>query len=173
MDAGDGHSAAPRPCRARLGPPTTKRDTLNFHRNCVYYKFRMIKSTLLDYHMFTHVIIRMDSLEDWGEGWVRKRWEPKPELLNGDGSIFGGYIAALADQALAFAAMTVLPADRIFRTVNLQVQFLRVGRAHPLLIEARIIAHTRQLISCRSEFRREDGDLIAEASGQQLVISAE
>jgi uncharacterized protein (TIGR00369 family) len=114
----------------------------------------------------------MGGLEDWGEGWVKKRWEPKPELLNGDGSLFGGYIAALADQALAFAAMTVLPADRVFRTVGLHVQFLRLGRAHPLLIEARIVAQTRQLITCRAEFRREDGDLVAEATGQQLVIAA-
>ena len=112
----------------------------------------------------------LGSLEDWGDGWVKKRWEPKPELLNSDGSMFGGHIAALADQAIAFAAMTVVPADQIFRTVNLQVQFLRLGRAHDLLIEARIIAQTRQLISCRAEFRREDGELIAEATGQQLVV---
>lgn len=115
----------------------------------------------------------MGGLEDWGEGWVRKTWMPRPELLNSDGSLFGGYIAALADQALAFAAMTVLPADRVFRTVNLQVQFMRLGRAHPLHIEARIVAHTRQLIHCRAEFRRDDGDLIAEASGQQLLMAAQ
>jgi acyl-coenzyme A thioesterase PaaI-like protein len=69
--------------------------------------------------------------------------------------------------------MTVVPADRIFRTVNLQIQFLRLGRAHDLLIEARIISQTRQLISCRVEFRRADGELIAEATGQQLVVSAQ
>jgi acyl-coenzyme A thioesterase PaaI-like protein len=35
----------------------------------------------------------------------------KPDLLNGDGTMFGGYLAALAEQMLAFAAMTVLPGD--------------------------------------------------------------
>src|SRR4029453_13329062 len=80
--------------------------------------------------------LRLGGLDEWGVGWITKRWQPHPDLLNVDGSLFGGYIAALADQALAFAAMTVVPADRVFRTINLNVNFIRVGRAHPLDIEA-------------------------------------
>jgi len=34
---------------------------------------------------------------------MAKTWSPSPDLANGDGSLFGGYLAALADQALAFA----------------------------------------------------------------------
>src|SRR5690349_453064 len=48
-------------------------------------------------------------IDDWGSGWVRKTWEPEARLMNGDGSVFGGYIAALADQVLTFTAMTVAP----------------------------------------------------------------
>ncbi len=69
-------------------------------------------------------------------------------MLNADGSLFGGYIAALADQILGFAAMTVVPEGSAFRTINLQVQFLRAVRAHPLLIEARVVSHTKAN-SCR------------------------
>ena len=108
-------------------------------------------------------------LDDWGEGWVRKRWEPAPELMNGDGSMFGGYLAALADQMLAFAAMTVIEDPSAFRTTDLQIRFFKLGRAHPLLIEGRVVARSRQLISVEVEFRREDGELIAKATGQQLV----
>ena len=50
--------------------------------------------------------LRLGRLDAWGEGWVRKTWTPHPSLDTADGSLFGGYIAALADQALAFAAMT-------------------------------------------------------------------
>jgi uncharacterized protein (TIGR00369 family) len=113
----------------------------------------------------------LGTLAAWGDGWARKHWDPKPELLNSDGSLFGGYLAALADQALAFAAMTVLPADCVLRTVNLHVQFLRVGRAERLLIEARVIARSRQMVSCHVDMRSEDGVLIAEASAQQFVMA--
>jgi uncharacterized protein (TIGR00369 family) len=109
-------------------------------------------------------------IDDWGEGWVRKTWRPSPELETSDGSLFGGYLAALADQVLAFAAMTVVPDDRLFRTVNLQLNFLKVGRSHPLDIEGRVVAQTRQLITVRAGFRREDGVLIADATAQQILL---
>jgi len=113
--------------------------------------------------------LRLGALDEWGVGWIKKRWQPHPDLLNVDGSLFGGYVAALADQALAFAAMTVVPADSAFRTINLNVSFIRVGRAHPLLIEAIVVGQTRQMISARATIKREDGELIAEASAQQLL----
>lgn len=113
--------------------------------------------------------LKLGLLEAWGEGWARKRWEPHPDLLNGDGSMFGGYLAALADQMLAFAAMTVIEAPCAFRTTDLQVRFFKLGRSHPLLIEGRVVARSKSLISVEVEFRREDGELMAKASGQQFI----
>lgn len=115
--------------------------------------------------------LKLGLIDDWGEGWVLKSWSPSAELATADGSLFGGYLAALADQVLAFAAMTVVANDRLFRTANLQMNFLRVGRSHPLAIEARIVAQTRQLITARAEFRREDGALIADATAQQILMA--
>ena len=114
--------------------------------------------------------LQLGLLDDWGEGWIKKSWEPAPELLNGDGSLFGGYIAALADQALAFATMTVVPGDLMFRTTNLAVNFVKVGRGHALEIEAQVVAQTKQMITVRAAFRRDDGELIAEATAQQLLV---
>jgi len=114
--------------------------------------------------------LRLGLLDAWEPGWVGKRWEPDPELLNGDGSLFGGYIAALADQLLAFAAMTVVPEGSAFRTINLSVQFIRVGRAHPILAEGRVTAQTTSLITVEASFFREDDKaLIARATAQQMV----
>ena len=114
--------------------------------------------------------LKLGLIDDWGEGWVRKSWSAAPELQTADGSLFGGYLAALADQVLAFAAMTVVPDELHFRTLNLQLNFVRIGRAHPLRIEARVSARTRQMITVRADFRREDGELLAEASAQQLLM---
>ncbi|WP_343699513.1 PaaI family thioesterase [Caulobacter sp.] len=115
--------------------------------------------------------LKLGLIDDWGDGWVRKSWRPTPELATADGSLFGGYLDALADQVLAFAAMTVVPHDRLYRTVNLQLNFLKVGRGGPLAIEARVVAQTRQLITVRAEFRRQDGALIADATAQQILLA--
>ena len=110
-------------------------------------------------------------LDDWGPGWVRKTWTPDPEELKyADGSVFGGYIAALADQVLAFATMTVVPDECWCRTIDLQVRFVRVARNHPLLIEGRVMAATKRLITVEADFRRPDGELIAKASAQQILL---
>ena len=87
-----------------------------------------------------------------------------------DGSLFGGYLTALADQAAAFAAMTVVPDYMVFRTTNLTLNFVRVGRAEALLREVRVVAQSRQMITCRVELKRENDGLIADASSQQLLL---
>jgi uncharacterized protein (TIGR00369 family) len=117
------------------------------------------------------VVAKLDlgTLDAWGPGWSRKAWVAKPDLLNGDGSMFGGYLAALADQMLAFAAMTVVPADHMFRTTNLSVSFFKVGRGD-MEIEANVVSQTRQLIAVRAHFKAADGTLLAEASAHQILI---
>jgi uncharacterized protein (TIGR00369 family) len=114
--------------------------------------------------------LRLGALDDWRPGWVRKVWEPIPELLQSDGTMFGGYLAALADQTLAFATMSVLPDDQFFRTVGLSVQFFRGSRNERITIEARVVAQSRQLIAAEAEFRNPSGDLIAKATAQQVLL---
>jgi uncharacterized protein (TIGR00369 family) len=116
--------------------------------------------------------LKLGTLDDWGPGWVTKRWTASPGLLNGDGSMFGGYIAALADQMLALAALSVDPGDCVFRTSQLSVQFLKLARGEPLLIEARVIAQSKQIIAVEAEFRFENGELVAKANAQQILTSA-
>jgi len=114
--------------------------------------------------------LQLGLLDEWSEGRAFKRWTPTDDVLNGDGSLFGGHIAALCDQMLAFATMTVIPEGSAFRTINLNVQFFRIGRAHPLLIEARVTSATKAQIAVEVDITREDGALIARATAQQMVV---
>ncbi|ACG78932.1 conserved hypothetical protein [Phenylobacterium zucineum HLK1] len=118
-----------------------------------------------------HETLRLGGVDAWGENWVRKVWRPTPEVLFADGRMFGGYIAALADQMLAYSAYTVIPEGRAFTTVNLQVQMLGQARGQPLVIEARVAHANRSIISTECELRRlDDNGLVAKAVAQQLVI---
>ncbi len=113
--------------------------------------------------------LKLGTLDAWGPGWARKRWTPKPELLQRDGTMFGGYIAALADQILAFAGLTVVPEGQAFRTIGLSVQFLKLARNEALDIEGRVIAQSKQVIHVEAEIRNAEGELIAKASAQQFL----
>ena len=115
--------------------------------------------------------LQLGLLDDWAPGWVTKRWAPKPELLHADGSKFGGYTAALADQVMSFAAMTVVPGDKAFRTINLSLQFFKLSHAEELVIEGHVVAQSKRIISVEVTFCHPDGTLVAKATGQQAVIA--
>jgi acyl-coenzyme A thioesterase PaaI-like protein len=112
----------------------------------------------------------LGTLDEWGPGWARKTWTVRPELMNADGSMFGGYLAALGDQILAFATMTVVPADKIFRTVNLHLDFFKLIRGGDLAIEGRVTAQSASMIAVEADFRLGDGALAARAHAQQILV---
>lgn len=114
--------------------------------------------------------LRLGLLDTWAPGHVKKRWEPAPEILNTDGSMFGGMIAALADQVLTFATLSVVPGDKAFRTINLGVQFFKVTHAQPLVIEAQVLAQSKRVICVEATFAHDDGTLIAKATAQQAIL---
>lgn len=138
--------------------------------NWAIERLEQIKAGTVDLPPVT-ATLKMGLLDDWGPGWARKRWEPHPDVLNGDGSMFGGYLAALADQILSFATLTVAPDDTIFRTVNLQMHYLKVTWGRPLLIEGRVVHTSKRMATVEAEFRTEDGELIARAHAQQVWLT--
>jgi uncharacterized protein (TIGR00369 family) len=113
--------------------------------------------------------LRLGTLDAWGHGWARKHWAPQPELLQADGSMFGGYLAAMADQMLAFAALTVVPEGKGFRTIGLSVQFFQLLRNEAIDVEARVVSQSRQVISVEADFLNASGERVAKATAQQVV----
>ena len=115
--------------------------------------------------------LQLGLLEDWGEGWVRKRWQHRAELLHPDGSMFGGYIAALFDQMFAFAAMTVLAEDEAVRTTNLNVNFVSLSRKEDVVLEASVVSRSRRLMTVQGTLSSPDGAVRSVASGQQIILT--
>lgn len=113
--------------------------------------------------------LQLGLIDDWGDGWVRKSWRPKPELLQNDGTMFGGYIAALFDQIFAFAAMTVLEDDEACRTTSLNISFISLSRLEDVLIEAKVVSRSRRLITIESKLSSKAGEIRSIATAQQMI----
>lgn len=116
----------------------------------------------------------LGGLTKWSEGFVEKEWEVKPEYCTGAGTeaqtLFGGYVAALADQILAFAAMTVLEDDRSIRTSDLRVSFFRPISTGSLMIRGRVVNVSATLIHVEAEFIQGDAEaLVGKATAVQTV----
>lgn len=113
--------------------------------------------------------LQLGLIDDWGDGWIRKTWHPKPELLQNDGTMFGGYIAALFDQAFAFAAMTVMEDDEACRTTSLNISFISLSRSEDILIEAKVVSRSRRLITVEATLSSNTGEIRSIATAQQMI----
>src|SRR6185369_15305081 len=83
--------------------------------------------------------------------------------------VFGGYLAALADQALGLATMTVLEDGEVFTTSDLRVSFFRPVARGSLHIEAHVVHRGSGMVQAEVVFTRDDGKIAGKATATQVV----
>jgi uncharacterized protein (TIGR00369 family) len=105
--------------------------------------------------------IRIESLEP---GAARLSLAHRPELENSHHGAHGGVVMALADVALAVAAIARDGTARGAYTVDLSVSFLGPGKG-TLRAEGRCLRIGRSLAFSEGEVRDEQGELVAKAIG--------
>lgn len=108
-------------------------------------------------------------IEGWEPGRVWGRWTLDPRYSNPDGSLFGGYLAALADQALGLVMMTVLDDDSFMTTADLRLSFFRPSLGD-VWYEARVVHLGRRSAHVEAEFRDSAGVVLAKASASQAIV---
>jgi acyl-CoA thioesterase len=59
-----------------------------------------------------------------GEGYARFTLAVRPDFLNSQGFLQGGVIAALADEAVAYALFSLVPEGEMISTVEMKINFL-------------------------------------------------
>lgn len=99
-----------------------------------------------------------------GEGAVRLRLDPRPELTNSWGSLHGGVLMTLLDVALASAGRSLDENCNGALTVEMKVNFIAAAMG-AVLGEGRAQRAGRSLIFSEGELRSEDGTLLAKATG--------
>ncbi len=99
-----------------------------------------------------------------GNGLVRLRLDPRPELENSWGSVHGGVLMTLLDVALASAGRSLDDTCNGALTVEMKVNFIAAAQG-AVLGEGRAQRAGRSLIFSEGELRAEDGTLLAKATG--------
>jgi acyl-coenzyme A thioesterase PaaI-like protein len=107
------------------------------------------------------------ALARWSPGLVEKHWSVDPDLFHGR-ALFGGYIAAMADQVLGLAAMTVLEDGYFFGTTNMAISYLAPVTGGDLRVEGAVVRKRSKSIYVECTFYI-DEDIVAKASATQIV----
>ena len=87
------------------------------------------------------------------------------------GLLHGGTTAALMDTAVGFAAITVAPPDHHVVTVQLNLNFTRVGEKGETLRAVATVKHAGSKTAVvMGEIHTSDGDLLATASATMMYL---
>ncbi len=107
----------------------------------------------------------------WSEGRIEIPWEVDPGTFHGGGQVFGGYLAAVADHALALAAMTVMSEGEKFTTSDLRVSFFRPVREGTVAIEGSVVHRGRRMCQVEVTFTQNER-CAGKATATQVILSS-
>lgn len=111
----------------------------------------------------------LGTLVEWQPGYARKLWPVDPRFFSVS-DVFGGYLAALADQMFALSSLSLLEDGQMLRTTSLVVDFFRPVTAGELVIEGRVIDRSKSLIHVEVTFKNDSDQLAAKAKGTLFVV---
>ncbi len=104
-------------------------------------------------------------------GRVRVRYTAREAFYNPMGSVQGGFLAAMLDDAMGPALFTLLDEGQHAPTLEMKVSFMRPAYAGPLIAEGRVAHRGGSVAFVEGELRSEGGDLIATATATLRIVS--
>ena len=113
--------------------------------------------------------LNLPQLSGWLPGRAWLQWKVDPRVFHGGGAVFGGYLAALADQALGFVMLTILEDGEVFTTSDLRFSFFRPVTEGTLHVEAQIIHRGRGMAHAEVVLTRDDGKVAGKATATQVI----
>jgi uncharacterized protein (TIGR00369 family) len=108
-------------------------------------------------------------MKRWEPGRVWCEWEVNPALFQDLNSLFGGFVAALADEVLGFATMSVLEENEVFITADLHVTFHRAIKDGVLHFEGRIVQREKRSAQAELVVTSQDDTIVAEAAATERI----
>lgn len=106
------------------------------------------------------------------DGWIRVRFEGRPEFLNPAGYIQGGFLAAMLDDTMG-PAMFIYSEGRLFTpTIELHVSFLSPARPGPIYGEGQVVQAGKSIAFLEGQLMDLSGTLIARGAASARLVPA-
>jgi uncharacterized protein (TIGR00369 family) len=109
------------------------------------------------------------TLEDVAPGRVAIRLPFSAGLAQQHGFVHAGAIAAIADSACGYAALSLMPADAGVLSIEFKVNMLSPATGD-ITARAEVIRPGRTIMVCRAEVRADDDKLVAAMQGTMMVV---
>ena len=106
------------------------------------------------------------------EGYFESSTSCSPWFSSPAGTIYGGFLAYLADSVLTGAMSTVLPADHVCAPLDLKVNFLRpvMPDGRTITATANVVHRGRTLLLSECDIVNADGKVVVKATSSATVL---
>lgn len=106
------------------------------------------------------------------EGFFQSTISANPWYTSPAGTVYGGFLAYLADSVLGGAMNTLIPADSSLGTLDLKVSFLRpvMPDGRTLTATANVIHRGKTLVVADAELVNEDGKVVVKATSSAAIL---
>ena len=106
---------------------------------------------------------------DPANGTIRVEFAAVPDFINPFGTIQGGIISAMLDDAMGPAATAFLGGHHMALTVELKTSFMRPAMIGPLFVEAKVLHQGRNIVFLEAAMRDKEDKLIATATATARI----
>jgi uncharacterized protein (TIGR00369 family) len=103
-------------------------------------------------------------------GRVRVRYTARQAFCNPQGTIQGGFVAAMLDDAMGPALYTLLDETQFAPTLEMKVSYLRPSLPGALIAEGRVTHRTRGIAFIEGTLEDENGNIVATATATARVM---
>jgi uncharacterized protein (TIGR00369 family) len=116
------------------------------------------------------------AIEELAPGRVTLRLPFRDDLTQQHGFLHAGTIAAVADSACGYAALTLMPADAAVLSIEFKVNMLAPAKGDAIVARGEVIRAGRTVMVCRADVHSvSDGaeKLVAAMQGTMMVVRRE
>lgn len=112
-------------------------------------------------------------MEDVAAGRVSIRLPFRDDLTQQHGFLHAGTIAAVADSACGYAALSLMPPDAAVLSIEFKVNMLAPAKGESIIARAEVIRSGRNIMVCRADVHARHGGsekLVAAMQGTMMVV---
>ena len=113
-------------------------------------------------------------IDEVSAGRVVLRLPFRDDLTQQHGFLHAGTIAAIADSACGYAALTLMPADAAVLSIEFKVNMLAPAKGDAIVARAHVIRSGRTIVVCRADvyaLNGADEKLVAAMQGPMAVAT--
>lgn len=109
--------------------------------------------------------------EDPAAGTIEIVFHPDERMLNPQGSVQGGFVAAMLDDTMGPALVSMSGGKIMPRSIDLNVSFIRPVKPGRVIGRGRVVKAGRSVVFLEGELFDEAGDLLARATSSAVPVA--